>query len=508
MSHRIRNFVIIKTDQQRADTIGAHGRPHMITPNLDRLADEGVSFTQSFACGATCVASRAAFYTGMYAHNTGCYSFDRWSHNRTWVHELREAGYHTAAIGKVHHSPRHDPMAFHDRIYAENFPDMTDWDDDYATCLKSGGHESGCRLLTADGRWLEKQCSDAFPLPEEYHEDQFVGRMACRWIRDYAREQPFYLHVGFQGPHDPFDPPQRFLDRYADREVPLPRADRGGLDARPPQYKRHMEAVLNDTRWDSPPSHAGWAIDLRTAGAAELERMRRHYYALVTQIDEQVGFIMDALAARGMLDDTLVIFTSDHGENLGDHGLMYKWLMTDEAIRVPMIVRLPGPAGTTVPRAGERDELLFSQIDVGPTILEAAGLPVPDRLDGASNLRRLLTGDPAQAPDAVFCEDNYLTMHRTLHRKYIHYAGQPHAEYFDLTNDPFEERNLFGDPAYEPEIVRLRSSLLDWLLCSRYHGSLSQVGLAGGSRAIWPANHPEDPWVLHSGMKGNVRIRV
>ncbi|MFW5738693.1 MAG: sulfatase-like hydrolase/transferase, partial [Spirochaetota bacterium] len=105
MSHAIRNVVVITTDQQRADTIAAHGNPHMITPSLDRLAAEGVSFSQAFACGATCVASRAAFYTGMYAHNTGCYSFDEWAHNRTWVHELLDAGWRTAAIGKVHHGP-------------------------------------------------------------------------------------------------------------------------------------------------------------------------------------------------------------------------------------------------------------------------------------------------------------------------------------------------------------------------------------------------------------------
>jgi arylsulfatase len=510
MNHNVRNVVFITTDQQRSDTIAAHGNPHMITPALDRLAGEGVSFSEAFVCGATCVASRAALYTGMYAHNTGCYSFDRWSHNRTWVHELRDAGWRTAAIGKVHHGPAHDPMAFDDRVYAENFPNMRDWEDDYANYLKSGGHESGCRLLTQDGQWLRKYGSDVFPLPEEYHEDQFIGRMARRWIADYADDAPFYLHIGFQGPHDPFDPPQRFLDLYAGREIPMPRPDSGGFDARPPHYRRHMESILNDAGWDRAPAHGGWAMDLREAGPAEFARMRRHYFALVTQIDEQVGLIMDTLAARGMLDDTLVIFTSDHGDNLGDHGLMYKWLMTDQATRVPFIVRLPdgdrrsGAGG----RSGVTDDLLFSQIDVGPTILEAAGLPVPQRLDGRSNLARLLDGDRSQAPKAVLCEDNYLTMYRTPDRKYIHYAGQPYAEYFDLAADPFEEHNLADDPARADEIAALRSRFLDELLVSRYLGSLPQIHEANGERRIWPQNHPEDPWVLHPGMKGNNRVRL
>lgn len=116
------NIVLIEADQQRFDTIGALGNPHMITPNLDRLVKQGISFTNAFCCGATCISSRAALYTGMYAHNTGCYSFDPWGHNRTWLHEIRESGYRTAAIGKVHHSPSTEMMAFDDRIYSENFP--------------------------------------------------------------------------------------------------------------------------------------------------------------------------------------------------------------------------------------------------------------------------------------------------------------------------------------------------------------------------------------------------
>lgn len=508
MNHAIRNVVFITTDQQRADTIAAHGNAHMITPSLDRLVAEGVSYTDAFVCGATCVASRAALYTGMYAHNTGTYSFDRWSHNRTWVHELRDAGFRTAAIGKVHHGPAHDPMAFEDRIYAENFPDMRDWADDYANYLKSGGHESGCRLLTQDGRWMQKFGSDAFPLPEEYHEDQYIGRMARRWIADYDGRSPFYLHIGFQGPHDPFDPPGRFLDLYADRPIPQPRMDAGGYDARPPQYRRHMESVLNEDRWENAPSHGGWAMDLREAGPEDYARMRRHYFALVTQIDEQVGLIMDELARRGMLENTLVIFTSDHGDNLGDHGLMYKWLMTDQAIRVPFIVRLPDGSPVRDERSGVLDEALFSQIDVGPTVLEAAGLAVPQRLDGRSNLDRFLTGNPAQAPEGVLCEDNYLTMYRTRTRKYIHYAGQKFCEYFDLQADPFEEHDLSGSREHADELSALRATLLDRILVSRYLGSLPQVGLENGERPIWPANHPDDPWVLHPGTKGRNRIRL
>ena len=495
------NIVVIKTDHQRHDTIGALGYPHMITPNMDRLVREGVSFTNAYCCGATCISSRAAFYTGMFAHNTGCYSFDRWSHNPTWLSDIKESGYHTAAIGKVHHSPAAAMMAFDDRVYSENFPEMRGWHDDYANFLKANGQESGCKLITRDGHWLDKCCSDVFPLEEQYHVDQFVGRMATRWIRDYEQETPFYLHVGFVGPHDPFDPPQRFLNMYTDRDVPAPHKDKGGLDAKPGQYKRHMESCLNSTNWEKQPNHSSWAVDLRGKSQDELKRMRRHYYAEITQIDEQIGQIIGMLEERGVLENTLIILTCDHGDNLGDHELMYKWVMTDQAVRVPMVVRLPGAT-----RAGDIDDGLFSHIDVGPTLLDILDLPIPARLDGASNWQRIAKGDTSQIPEAVYCEDNYLLMARTADRKYIHYAGQPYGEYYDMKADPGEEENLIEQ--LPDEVLKVKSSLLDWLLVSRYHGSLPNIQTPSGKRSIWPGNHPEDPFVLHAGCIGNNTVKL
>jgi arylsulfatase len=496
------NIILIETDQQRYDTIAAQGNPHMITPHLDRLVSEGISFTNAFCCGATCISSRAAMYTGQFPHNTGCYSFDEWGHNRTWLHEVKEAGFHTAAIGKVHHSPNRAMMAFDDRIFTENFPIMSGSFDDYANYLKAEGQESGCKLLAQDGKWMEKCVSDLFPMDEKYHVDQFVGRMAVRWIEDYntyaPTDKPFYLHIGFQGPHDPFDPPERFYNMYKNREVPLPRKDKKGYDGRPPYYRRHMESILNTKSWDKAPAYGGWAADLRDKTDEDLARMRRHYYAEITQIDEQIGRILDALERKGALDNSLIIFTSDHGDNLGDHELLYKWLMTDQAIHVPFVVRLP-----EAERAGTVDNDLLSQIDVGPTILTALGLGVPQRLDGHSNWNRFISGDSSEAPGTVYCEDNYLTMIRTKDRKLITYAGQEHEEYFDLESDPWEEENLSTSVPHRKEILELKEKTLDWLMGSRYLGSLSHINDPAGKRKNWPANHPHDPWVLHPGMIGN-----
>lgn len=490
------NVVVIKSDQQRADTIAALGNPHMITPNLDRLVREGVSFPNAYCCGATCVASRGAFYTGQFPHNTGCYAFDEWAHNRSWVSDIQDAGYYTAAMGKVHHVPETDMMGFNERVYTENFPNMNASHDDYANYLKAEGQESPCKLLTQDGTWMEKCTSDVFPLDEKYHVDQYVGRMATRWINDYERDEPFFLHVGFQGPHDPYDPPKRFLDMYEGRDVPLPHFDEQGLDARPPQYARFMEASRNPGRFSTAPPYGVWATDLQDKDEEDLKRMRRHYYAKITGIDEQVGKILDALEENGLLENTLILFTSDHGDNLGDHEMIYKWLMTEQALNVPMIGRLPGGR-----RAGTVDEDLFTQMDVGPTVLTALGLDVPSRLDGKSNWKRMTEGDQSEAPERVYCEDNYLTMVRSRDRKLIYYAGQEHEEYFNMEVDPWEEHNLAHDPDHKLELLELKAEMLEWLTVSRYLGSVCHINDVSGQRGIWPAFHPHDPHVLSVGSK-------
>ncbi len=477
MSYEPTNIVVIKTDQQRADTIGAHGNDWMITPNLDRIANEGVSFTNAFCCGATCISSRAAFYTGQYAHNTGCYSFNHWAHNRTWVHDIRDAGYRTAAIGKVHHSPREAMMGFEERVYVENFPEMEGSHDDYAKYIKKEGQENYCKLLTADGKWLEKCVSDVFPLDEKYHPDTYVGDMATRWIRDYEETAPFFLHIGFQGPHDPFAPSERFLRMYDNIEVPMPHTDRYGIEYRPPYYHGRDNNVDNPPNWEKPPSHSVPKYDIRGKSDSDMARMRRHYYAQITQLDEQVGAILSALESNDMLDNTLILFTSDHGENLGDHDIMYKWVMTEQTVRIPMLFRLPGSE-----RSGTVDSGLFSHIDIGPTLLTALGLNAPDRLDGRSNWKRLTEGDSTEAPRCVYCEDKHLTMAHTRDRKLILYTGEESEEYFDLKTDPWEENNLSEDPNYRDEVNSFKADMLKSILESRYTGSLPQVGAPNGIR--------------------------
>lgn len=489
------NLIVIKTDQQRFDTIRAHGYPYMITPNLDRLAGESVSFANAYCAGATCVASRAAFYTGMFAHNTGVFHFDPWTHIRTWLHDLKDHGYHIAEVGKVHHWPDDEArgremMAYDERYTAENFPMMYDWDD-YSNYLKAEGQQSPCEVIGELAKEGGPTGYYPFPLEEKYHVDNWVGRMSCRWLEDYRRDKPFFLHIGFVGPHDPFDPPQRFLDMYEGADIPAPVASGTEFEDKPPQHRRFMDGFRNDPDYDEHPSYGSNRVDFFNMTEEDFKEMRRHYFAKITMIDEQIGNIMDTLEARGLLENTVVVFTSDHGDNMGDHQLMYKWLMTEQTTRIPMMVRLPGAA-----RGGAVDKKLFTQMDVGPTLLDFAGVTIPAYLDGRSNRARLETGDASGAPDTVYCQDNYQTMVRTETRRMIHYAGQPYGEYYDMDADPWELNNLWADPARQDEIQKLRMAYLEWREVSTYLGSIERCGRGPEDRRKWPAYFPNDPYFL------------
>ena len=371
------HIILIMTDQQRFDTIAGWGYDYMSTPNMDRIAAEGVSFRQAYCPGATCIASRAAIFTGMYGHNTGTYSFDHWASHRNWVQDLAEHGYWCVNIGKMHFSPRDVPGGFHERVIVENPTNMTQAmggaDDDWGRYLSFHGQTRPNGRNATDPDWLSKHQGAPWHLEERFHSDVFIGSSAVTWIDNYRGDKPLFLQIGLTGPHEPWDPLPRHLALYADKEMPPRYLAEGELAEKPPQHQTHLEFHANT-------SHES-QIDLRGASDAEIDEMKRHYFAKITTVDEQVGRILDSLEARGWLEDSLLIFCSDHGEMLGDHGLAYKWLMYDPIVHIPLIVRHPG----SVAAPSEVNELV-SLIDLGPTILEAAGVDAPTYLEGRSLL--------------------------------------------------------------------------------------------------------------------------
>jgi arylsulfatase len=484
------NIILIMTDQQRFDTIGGWGHEHMITPTMDRLVQEGLSFRNAFCPGATCVASRAAIFTGMYPHNTGTYSFDSWGEHRNWVQDLNESGYHCVNIGKMHFTPRDVPGGFHERVVVENPTNKTldngGADDDWGRFMRIHGVQRPNDRNKTDPDWLKKYQGVAWHLEEKFHSDVFIGDSTLAWIRDYQGKEPFFLQVGFTGPHEPWDPLERHLAQYEGRELPKRIFREGELDEKPPQHKGHKEMHAT-TGHES-------VIDMYSPTEEDIDRMRRHYYAKITTVDEKLGQVIDGLEEKGYLENSLLIFCSDHGELLGDHTLAYKWLMYDPIVHIPLIVR----DGRRPELAGQSTEDLVSLMDIGPTILQAAGLEVPTYLEGRS-LQPYCAGkgDEFQPREWVFAEDNYQIMMRGQRHKMVYYIGQEQGELYDLQEDPNELYNLWDQDQHKELKGELLQRLLSWLAASTYYNAGYKRTRSKRYKMRWPRE--DDPY-LHGGL--------
>ncbi|MBE36117.1 MAG: arylsulfatase [Opitutaceae bacterium] len=481
------NIIFIITDQQRFDSIGRHDCPWMKTPHLDRLAKEGMSFRRAFCPGVTCVASRAAIFTGQYPHNTGVYSFDAWAHQRTWVDDLSDGGYFCANVGKMHFMPKNARGGFHDCIIVENPGAEASWskggEDDWGKFLNHHGITRPAIRRKTDSEWLKKYQGLPWEYEERFHSDVFTGDAAVGFLRERRGDTPFFLEVGFPGPHEPWDPPQRFIDLYAKTDWPEA-VDRGNdFDRRPPQHRAQQDLMAPQKTGEL---HHDAVIDMPNATREDIEHMRRHYYANVSLVDEQVGKILQALDETGQRENTWIIFTSDHGELLGDHDLAYKWLMYEPVVHIPLIIAPPPGANIAVDR--ETTDLV-SLIDLGRTVLEMAGLPAPNRLEGIS-LLPWVKGEPKTPRDYVFSEDNYQVMIRSQDWKLVHYFGQESGELYDLNNDPDELTNLWDEPANRETRVELQLAILEWLGTSNYFNAPERTRQSDSTPRRWPVHSP------------------
>ena len=283
------NIILIMTDQQRADTLGAWGYEHMYTPAMDKLAEEGFSFRSAYCPGATCVASRAAMFTGMYAHNTGTYSFDAWGQHRNWVQDLNSSGYYCANVGKMHFQPNNINGGFHERIIVENptnkSHDVGGSDDDWGRYLRLNGLQRPNDRHLTDPNWTKKYQGVPWHLDERFHSDVFIGDSALSWIRDYKADAPIFLQIVFTGPHEPWDPLDRHLLRYRDVELPGRVMADGELGKKPPQHEAHRKMHAT-TDHES-------VIDMFSPDENDINHMRRHYYAKISTVDEKIGEIME-----------------------------------------------------------------------------------------------------------------------------------------------------------------------------------------------------------------------
>ncbi len=460
------NIILIITDQQRFDSINALGFPWVDTPNLDRLVQDGTSFDNCFITAPSCAPARASLFTGYWPHVTGVLqNADLWRHS--WVERMADAGYHCVNIGKMHSFPYEAPLGFHERYVVENkdrYLEGRYYFDEWDKALRARGEVKQQRELYR--KWpgyRESLGAFDWKLPADLHPDFFVGDMARWWLESYPQTQPLFLQVGFPGPHPPYDPLPDYARPYLERELPLQEVYQEDLDGQPSPFKQlreHNFATDHDA-----------VVHLPQPTQAQRHRQRAHYLANVTMIDEKIDQLMQTLDEQGYLENSIVIFTSDHGDCLTDHGHSQKWTMYDTIMRVPLIVWAPGRVD-----AGLRILGMCQLMDVGRTVLELAGVTPPSDMQAESLVPALRAETlPDWRPrDLVFAEHPadgiyegpYMTMVRSRDWKLVHFLDSDEGQLFDLRNDPDEFHNLWDEPAFAAHKHELLNAMLDWRIRS------------------------------------------
>ena len=495
MPGKAKNVLLLLTDQQRKDSIGAYGNPLVRTPSLDRLAAEGVRFERAYCQNPFCSPSRASILTGLYPRTHGLWHngirFDAVG-APTLADMLGEHGYRTGSVGKIHLGPSfgpHPPSGFEEsRDYWSKHPQMRHWRGPYCGFQEvemthghvhysaTSGHygaylaeefPEGVDLFKRDSALLDQGYFETWrnAMPEEHHYNTWIAQRTIGMIDRFGAE-PFFIHCSFPDPHHPLSACEPYASMYDPAEVPQPiPASLEELERMPPVYRAYY--LGRENFFGKPPSFPD-----KIAGEP-LREMMAQMYGMVTHVDRCIGRILDHLGARGLLDETLIIFTTDHGELMGDHGFVLKGpFFYQSLLNVPLIVSAPG-AEPAVRRE------LVAHVDLVPTILDSLGLELPEYLPGRS-LAGQLRGQPGDVRDAVLTEfrpfggPNMKLLH-TDRWKYVYYAGQPWGELFDLREDPLERRNLFGQPDRADVQGQLHARLLDELVATE---------------APWPARGP------------------
>ena len=373
------NILWLCTDQQRWDTIQALGNPHIRTPNIDRLAREGVAFTHAFCQSPICTPSRASFLTGMYPSSVhACTNGNpHWADAAPLVtYLLAQAGYDGGLAGKFHLSGSYDriePRLPNDgyRYFQFSHAPRDSWPEghDYADWVRAQGYDLG---------ELRK---DPAKLPPELHQTTWCAEKSIEFIEQDHGGKPWFLSFNPYYPHPPFDPPQDYLDRYDADTLPGPLFRESDL-----VEKQKLESVDFQSKVRRPEDFGAMA-------------KKAAYYAMIELIDDQIGRMLDALERTGQRENTLIIFMSDHGETLGDHGLIEKGCRFYEGlVRVPLIFSWPGHF-----QPGLVQDALVELTDIAPTLLDICGVEKPERMQGRS-LLPLLNGETHEHRAAVRSE--------------------------------------------------------------------------------------------------------
>jgi arylsulfatase A-like enzyme len=478
------NILFLMADQLRADCLGCYGNGVVHTPNLDRIAREGVTFTSAYTSVPSCTPARSALLTGLSPWHHGMLGMTRMaaSYPLEKPRALAQAGYYAAAIGKNHFDPIRNGHGYHQMLLDEH---CSYWFDKSEHDPKTpASQEERCdyeawfwsQMPTgnphATGLGWNDYRGKPFVLPERLHATTWTGDTAVNFLRTYQRSEPFFLKVSFIRPHSPYDPPERWMEKYENARIP---------GAAVGQWAKRYEprsGAANDI----------WHGEVPTE---ELRQSRQAYYGSVSHVDEQIGRILEVLDQRKLLEETLIVFLADHGDMLGDHNLWRKTYAYEASSRIPMMMRWPTGMLSTKRGVARREPVELR--DVLPTFLEAAGTSASRDIDGRS-LLSLLRDDGRGWREWIDLEHNIcyspanhwnaLTDGRW---KFIFHAKDGEQQLFNLQKDPQELYDLAGDMKYESTLRQWRGRMI------AHFSERGEVFVKGGKLVTRPQGRMTSP---------------
>ena len=446
---RLPDIIMIMTDQQRGDAMGCTSGGLVITPNIDSLAASGYLFTSAYSSAPSSTPARAGLLTGCSPWRHGMLGYGNQAEKYPYEMPsmLKDAGYAALAVGKMHYYPQDNTHGYGVVLYDESGRHTTEYfESDYRKWFYSRhfGENPDKTGIT----WNEHRAA-AYKLPEEVHPTRWTGDMAVEMIEGYSSDKPLFLKVSFARPHSPYDPPQRCLDMYRGRTAPAP-------------YTGSWEPEEWSVRKDPASDKSAY---IGNFGAEYAMNSRIHYYAGITFIDEQIGRIIEALKKKGMYENSIIIFISDHGDMLGDHYLWRKTYAYEGSSAIPFILKVPEDYETVLP-AGSPVDAPVELRDVLPTFLEAVGTGRPEGMDGMSVLPLIRQENPVWRKyidlehARIYWDDNSWTALTDGHVKYIWHCAIGKEQLFDLDKDPGETQDLSSGPSYASTLEEMRSAMV------------------------------------------------
>ncbi|MFW6457682.1 MAG: sulfatase [Planctomycetota bacterium] len=452
------NILFIMTDQMRADAMSCSG-DWVKTPNLDRIAREGVRFSNAVTNSPVCIPARVSLATGRYPHNTAVWNntyHDMSPDTSTWMQAVREAGYRTSVFGKTHlHHHQGDLREREHLIHAYGLDDVNE----------IGGPRASTRVGSyMTERWAEKGLWRAYKedyderfshkpwvvrpsvLPLEEYADVYVGQRAREYLEGYEREEPWFCWVSFGGPHEPWDTPEPYASMYDPADMPRPAGAKEGIDG----------SFLN--------GRLGGLMEEKCScdmTEEEIAAMRANYAANVTLIDDQIGDILDTVEQRNELDNTVIVFCSDHGEMNGDHGLIYKNQFLNGALRVPLLLRTP----ETLKRQGDGRvcDSPVEWFDLGPTMVELSGGEIVHQQFARSLCPVLDKASEPHRPHVVSEIRGELMIMDAEWKLVVNDRGEPYL-LFNQREDFEETDNCVNDPKVQDVVDEMMLRLFQHLV--------------------------------------------